>query len=290
MKYPKEYYPTPEALANKMVSLCELDYVYSVLEPSAGDGNLIKALKNYTVSGKRHYSESRYEVDAIELEEDFHPILASLDAVVVYNDFLHFNTCKKYDLILMNPPFSNGEQHLLKALDMQEHGGQICCLLSAETLKNPYTSARKKLLRKLENLNANIEYISGAFSNAERQTDVEVALIYVSIPDSYEDSDILKNLREAEILEEDISEETQLSTELTAMFKVLTRQYDNEVKAGLKLISEMNALQKTITSSFSETHSRPLFVLTINGKSDIKNMRNYYVSCVRYKYWEALFY
>ena len=115
-------------------------------------------------------------------------------------------------------------------------------------------------------------------------------MIYVSIPDSYEDSDILKNLREAEILEEDISEETQLSTELTAMFKVLTRQYDNEVKAGLKLISEMNALQKTITSSFSETHSRPLFVLTINGKSDIKNMRNYYVSCVRYKYWEALFY
>lgn len=53
----------------------------------------------------------------------------------------------------MNPPFSNGEQHLLKALELQKSGGHIICLLNAETLNNPFTLARKELLRVLEEKN-----------------------------------------------------------------------------------------------------------------------------------------
>ena len=39
-----QFYPTPEQLADKMVSKLRLKNYMSVLEPSAGKGDLIKAL------------------------------------------------------------------------------------------------------------------------------------------------------------------------------------------------------------------------------------------------------
>lgn len=82
-----------------------------------------------------------------ELETDF-----LLNGVhIVHDDFLSFRTFKKYDLILMNPPFSNGDKHLLKAISMQKRtGGGIVCLLNAETLLNPYTRLRKDLVDELQ--------------------------------------------------------------------------------------------------------------------------------------------
>ena len=60
----------------------------------------------------------------------------------------------------MNPPLNNGEEHLLKAIEIQErYGGQIVCLLNSQTLKEPYNIKRKELLNKLEELNADIEYV-----------------------------------------------------------------------------------------------------------------------------------
>jgi len=36
---------------------------------------------------------------------------------------------KEYSLIILNPPFSNGCKHLLKALEMQQrNGGAVVCL------------------------------------------------------------------------------------------------------------------------------------------------------------------
>ena len=77
----------------------------------------------------------------------------------------------------MNPPFSNGDKHLLKALKMQEKGGGIICLLNAETLRNPYTETRKELVKQLNKYNAQIEYIENAFVSAERRTGVEEEII-----------------------------------------------------------------------------------------------------------------
>ena len=42
----------------------------------------------------------------------------------------------------MNPPFAQGEKHLLKALEMQERGGAIICILNAETIRNPNNLTR----------------------------------------------------------------------------------------------------------------------------------------------------
>ena len=78
---------------------------------------------------------------------------------IVHDNFLTYNPFKQYDLIIMNPPFSNGDKHLLKALDVQKNGGNIICLLNAETIRNPYTETRKELIRQLEKHPHTIEYI-----------------------------------------------------------------------------------------------------------------------------------
>jgi len=61
-------------------------------------------------------------------------------------------------------------------------GGKILCLLNAETLKNPYSNQRKQLLKLIEQYNGYIEYIDNAFSNSERETDVETAFVYINVP------------------------------------------------------------------------------------------------------------
>ena len=61
-----------------------------------------------------------------------------------------FYTYKHYDLIIMNPPFDNGDKHLLKAIDLQKNGGAIICLLNAETLKNPYSKYKKRFNIKIK--------------------------------------------------------------------------------------------------------------------------------------------
>src|SRR5699024_2293871 len=91
---------------------------------------------------------------------------------------------KEYDYIIMNPPFSNGVDHVLKALELAENQISRCeiyAILNKETINNAYSSKRQELLRKLDEHGADIRYVSGAFSDAERKTDVEVALIHAKV-------------------------------------------------------------------------------------------------------------
>lgn len=75
----------------------------------------------------------------------------------------------------MNPPFDNGDYHLLKAWNIAKNT-TIICLLNAKTIKNPYSSKRKALNAIIEQFGT-VELIQNAFLHAERRTSVEVALI-----------------------------------------------------------------------------------------------------------------
>lgn len=122
---------------------------------------------------------------------------------VVHDNFLTMHTSKHYDLIVMNPPFNEGDKHLLKALEMQQNGGQVVCLLNAETIRNPYSNTRKDLVRKLKEYDASIEYVQNAFRDAERKTDVEVAIVKVKIPAKKPESKILQDLRKEVVIPEE---------------------------------------------------------------------------------------
>ena len=192
-----EFYPTPKELVDKM--LCDINWTYvsSILEPSAGKGDIVKSIRE--TRGKYY---EYLDVDCIEIDTNLQHILRGEGFRVVHDNFLTFNTLKQYSLIIMNPPFSNGDKHLMKALKMQENGGNIICLLNAETLKNPYSIERQSLIKTLNKYNANIEYIQNAFVSAERKTNVEVALIKVSIPKVVQESEIYERMKKAIHFEE----------------------------------------------------------------------------------------
>lgn len=195
-----DFYPTPDSLAFDMVfSLREVKsgfttYPKPILEPSAGDGALARQVHALAFNVHHDYKTGevdRYdkekarsaELDCIELSSDFRAVLKKDGFRVVHDNFLTFRPTTKYAAIVMNPPFSAGAAHLLKALDVMQDGGKVRCLLNAETLRNPCTNERKELAAKLEELHATVKYIPDAFKNARRAARVEVALVSVDIPD-----------------------------------------------------------------------------------------------------------
>ena len=299
--YNKDFYPTPEAIINKM--LCNIDFkmIHSILEPSAGSGNIIEALKQKEKLYTTSYSKFSFDIDCIESDQNLQSILKGKNFRVVYNNFLTYDTMKEYDLIIMNPPFSNGCKHLLKALEMQQrNGGAIVCLLNAETLKNPCTNDRQYLQRKLTEYNAKVEFIQDAFMDAERKTAVEVALIKVQLPEVQRQSFILDGLQKAQ-QQREIETETE-STQLidSDFFKAIVNQYNLEVEAGIKLIKEYYAMKPFILSEFGKDKETGetiqqggcILSLDIGSNRDKYNNKlsiNEYIREVRGKYWKALF-
>lgn len=293
-----DFYPTPADLATVMVNMADLKRVHFVLEPSAGKGDLVDKLKSkmrydgYSNITGKHGSD--VEIDCIEQDVNLQNLLKGAGKRLIFDDFLKFETFKKYDLILMNPPFSEGDKHLLKALEMMKNGGQIVCLLNAETLKNPYSNSRKELSRKLEQLGAEIKYLNGAFTEAERVTNVEVALIYVDIPAREPVSLILDNLEKApEMGITDFTADKEIT--FYELLKRMVYQFNLEAKAGIKLINEYCRLQPYLMNRLDtskDKYAKPIFEIKFDDKSyecgRAANMVNQYLKKLRYKYWYAL--
>lgn len=325
---PNEFYPTPPELAAKMISHEFIKGKHeTILEPSAGKGDLIDfllltieyleyrdccryiykndlAMPYETVidgvinrfvlpdfkNGKRSekYNE---KVDCIEADSNFCAILRGKEYRVYNDDFLKWDDDKHYDLIIMNPPFSNGDEHLLKAISIAEKtGSKIICLLNAETIKNPYSNKRKLLVNTLEKYNAEIEFVQNAFSNAERKTDVEVAIIRVEIPAPFKErSQIWEELEQSnvEINEPEFSNEIVTADD---PLRMAVNLYKRELQAGKKLIEEYLALKPYLSSSF-ENEKTPSYMkgclLTLSsGKNGLD--WNEYLYSLRYKYWYQL--
>ncbi len=296
----KDFYPTPENIINKMLFDIDFKMIHSILEPSAGKGNIADRIREKEKLYSTNYNKFSFDLDCIELDQNLQHILKGKGFRVVYNDFLTYDTMKEYDLIIMNPPFSNGCKHLLKALEMQKrNGGAVVCLLNAETLKNPCTNERLDLQRKLTEYNAKIEFIEDAFIYAERKTAVEIALIKVQLPEVQRGSFILDGLQKAkETRETEETENTQLID--SDFFKAIVNQYQLEVEAGIKLIKEYFAMKPFILSQFEKDKETGktiqtggcILSLDIGSNRDTYHNKlsvNEYIKAVRRKYWSALF-
>lgn len=292
----RDFYPTPQNIIDKMIYNLDFTMFRSILEPSAGKGNIVEALRKKEESHNKYYGNSKYQfdIDCIEADQNLQHILKGKNFRVVYNDFLTYNTMKEYDLIIMNPPFSNGCKHLLKALEMQQrNGGAVVCLLNAETLKNPCTNDRQYLQRKLTDYNAKIEFVQDAFLDAERKTAVEIALVKVQLPEVQRESFILDGLRKTQKQKEFQAEESAQLID-SDFFKAIVNQYQLEVEAGIKLIKEYYAMQPFILSQFGkdektgETIQKGGCIISMTCSKDGLSV-NEYIKRVRSKYWTALF-
>lgn len=128
LKRSYEQFFTPEALAAELISLADLRPGQSVLEPSAGDGALIRA----AVSSTHDLSIWAYEIDPIlraKLTSDFFPQFGSGGLAC---DFMEAAGRPAFDRVIMNPPFGRGKDmaHVLKAFSMLKPGGRLVAIMS----------------------------------------------------------------------------------------------------------------------------------------------------------------
>lgn len=277
-----DFYPTPSTLVNRMLDKVDQTTVSTILEPSAGRGDMVEHILSAW-----HSHWNKPTIDTIEIEPELRAVLKDKGHAPIASDFLAFQSFKSYDLIMMNPPFSNGAAHLLKALSLIERGGQVVCLLNAETIRKPYTNERRELLEKLEQLGASIEFISDGFTDAVRKTSVETALVHVSIK-AAPASDILGRLVEAQRLEDE--ERGPVNDVVEGDYiRGAVRRYELEAEAGLSLIREYQALKPILTRGFGDDFhkSSPILELKVDGRDD--SLSNDFIERIRGKYWGEMF-
>ena len=282
----EDFYPTPESLLWKITTGIDWTQIESVLEPSAGRGNICDYVRQKKEAYYSRWSESRFDdIDCVEIEPELRAILKDKGYRVIHDNFLTLHTYKHYDLIIMNPPFSAGAKHLLKAIEVQQKsGGAILCILNAETLRNPYSNERKDLLKKLEQYGAEIEYYANAFSHAENPTDVEVACVKLIIAKPEYKSTIFETLREKGYEEFDTERENAEIAEAD-LVSAFVAQFNREVEWGLRLYDELLELR----SKSLEGSQLSLCMQTHDYDKGEKFSVNSYVRAVRKKYWDKIF-
>jgi len=231
----KNFFPTPR----NFVEYLREKYLYKdykrILDPSAGKGDLLKPL----MPTNRHYyrgNSAKMEFFAIEIEPELQKILKLTEHMsFIGADFLAFNDQIQFDLILMNPPFDKGDRHLLKAIDVMHYTGDILCILNAETLRNPCTPTRRTLVSKLNELNADVQYHKNIFKDAERKTNVEIAVVWIEIKHDVTDDAFFSATQAAE-WDGELEQSNDIS--VGANIHGLIAAYNHRVELGIKSITE----------------------------------------------------
>lgn len=164
------FFPTPSGLAAKVVEHAQIEDGHSVLEPSAGIGNLMDTVKEMHPDAKLHGIEQKFDfADVLKMKGHSHEV----------GDFLQHD--KKYDRIVMNPPFENrqDEKHVQHAYSLLNPGGRMVAITSA----GPHQNERSAKFRDwLSEVGAKvIDLDEGQFmtDDAIKQTGVNTKLVVI---------------------------------------------------------------------------------------------------------------
>lgn len=124
-----QFFATPDKLADWLVELADINEADSILEPSAGQGAIVKAI-NRVLPNKKVYC---YELMSVN-----QTILKNLTEVeFIGEDFLNpdgKNTAQQlqFDKIIANPPFSKNQDidHVKEMYNCLKSGGRLVSITS----------------------------------------------------------------------------------------------------------------------------------------------------------------
>lgn len=171
----QDFYPTPPEVASEMLDPLDLRG-RTVLEPSAGLGNLVREC----------LARGAAEVLWCESEPQLRQILGGISRATMHQgwpDFLRVQaeSVSHIDLIVMNPPFSADEAHILHAWEIAPPGCEIVALCNWNTVSGHYRGLQLQLA-KLIDAYGSAEDLGECFSTAERPTKVSVGLVRLTKP------------------------------------------------------------------------------------------------------------
>jgi len=229
----KDFYPTPDSIINLMLEGENIQGL-TILEPSAGKGNIVDYLN----------SRGAKNILVCEKNQDLAEIVKAKGTFLKYDFFdVESSDISHIDLIVMNPPFSNADKHILHAFEIAPSGCTIISLCNIDTLENDWTTTRKEL-KKIVELNGNFRNLENAFSDAERKTEVHTALIRVQKP-----TDDYKAEFDGFYMEEDEEEAQENALMSYNVIRDLVGRYIESIKIFDKQLEEAQKMN-SLTSGY----------------------------------------
>lgn len=172
-----DFFPTPENLALRMAEALQVAPGMTVLEPSAGKGNLADAVRSL---------EPGAEIDVVEVSGTLREILTAKGYPLVGSDFMDFQPEEAYDRIIMNPPFSEGRDadHVRRAYGMLKPGGRLVAITGEGIFFRSDAKARE-FRDWFDSVGGESEQLSGAFTDRRevRTTGVVSRLLVINRPE-----------------------------------------------------------------------------------------------------------
>jgi predicted RNA methylase len=170
-----DFYPTPPEVAAEMLDALDLRGK-TVLEPSAGSGNLVREC----------LERGAAEVLWCEKEPQLLDLLTTQrGGYCIKPDFLQLYAApvSHIDLIVMNPPFSADEAHILHAWEIAPPGCEIVALCNWNTVDGIYRGLQHQLAKLIDAYGSKDD-LGECFSTADRPTRVNVGLVKLTKPGS----------------------------------------------------------------------------------------------------------
>jgi hypothetical protein len=119
-----QFFGTPDRLADRLIELADVRKGQKILEPSAGQGAIVKAI-NRAIGDQNIYC---YEL--MPINQSF---LLKMDTVsLLGDDFLKNNSLGEYDRIIANPPFNKNQDidHIREMYRLLKDGGRLVSIAS----------------------------------------------------------------------------------------------------------------------------------------------------------------
>lgn len=271
-----DFYPTPTDVINTMM-LGEDILGKTILEPSAGSGNIVSWLKENGAG----------EVIACEKDKVLQKLLAG-KCELIADDFLSVTSdqVSHVDYIVMNPPFSDGIRHIKHAFDIAPAGCTVISLCNSSNLERRYSSERQELYELVE-LYGSSEYLGTVFDAAERKTNVGVSLI--KLYKTGEDEDEFASYFFSN--EDDLLDKNE--TEGIVQYNVV-RDMVNRYTSAVKLFDETKEAANKINDAAKFSDSKfdyvPIRFATVDTNGNAVNIsRQQYKKQLQKYYWRIIF-
>lgn len=272
-----DFYPTPEEVVNTMM-MGENIIGKTILEPSAGSGNIVRWLRNNGAG----------EVIACEKDKHLQKLLAGEECNIIADDFLSVTAeqVSHIDYIVMNPPFSDGAKHILHAYEIAPIGCTIIALCNSSNLEKRWNESYAKLQETVE-LYGNSEWLGNVFNTAERRTGVDVSLVKL-----YKEGEAGNEFANYMFSNEDDALNAN-ETEGLVQYNVV-RDMVNRYISAVKLFDETMAASKKINevARFDDETGGFLpieFVVVDHNRKVVQVSRQQYKKQLQRYYWRIIF-
>lgn len=231
-----EFYPTPPNVISEMIQGENLTDK-TILEPSAGAGAIIDVLRSQGVKS----------ILACELNPDLSEIVKGKADKFLTADFF---SVKREDIshinyIVMNPPFSNADKHILHAFSVAPDGCRVIALCNSQTIENPFTKQREELAALIGKYGEAV-CLGSVFEDADRKTNADVTLIKLQKP-----SDPYRVEFDGFLMDDEPEKETgeglmsyNFVRDVVNRYIAAVKLYDKQINLGV----EMNNLTRSFFS------------------------------------------